>query len=78
MSTLIGCHPLSLMARGDPSILHVPVYMYHHADSVGILLLFTKLETAEFSPFLTTVNFTGNYTSPELVVQFVTKSEPNS
>ena len=44
------------------------------------ILLFTKLETAEFSPFLATVIFIGNYTSRELVVQFslLTKSEPNS
>ena len=36
------------------------------------LLVFTKLETAEFSPFLATVIFIGNYTSRELIVQFVT------
>ena len=37
-----------------------------------VLLLFTKLETAELYPLLATVIFIGNYTSRELVVEFVT------
>ena len=36
-----------------------------------ILLLFTNLETAEFSPFLATVFFIGKCTSLELVIEFV-------
>ena len=38
----------------------------------NLLLHSTILETAEFSPFLATVIFIDNYTSRELVVQFVT------
>ena len=38
---------------------------------LAVQLLFTKLETADFLPFLATVIFIGNYTSRELVVQFV-------
>ena len=38
----------------------------------SIFLLFTKLETAEFSPLLVTVIFIGNYTSRDLVMQLVT------
>ena len=39
---------------------------------IYLLLLFTKLETAEFSPFLATAIFIGNYTFRELVVLFIT------